>query len=326
MARIYATRKLPGGALEKLAEEGHDLAVWEGFCAPPRPRLLEEVRGANALVTLLDDRVDAELMDAAGSGLKVIAQYAVGVDNIDLKAARERGIVVTHTPGVLADATADLAMALLLAAARHVVEGMEEVRAGGWRCWNPGYLLGKDLNGATLLVVGFGEIGQRLARRAKGFGLELLYTSRRRKPEAEAALGARFVSLDEGLELADFVSLHVPLTPETYRLLDAHRLARMKPGSVLVNTARGAVVDTSALVEALREGPLFAAGLDVTDPEPLPPDHPLLALKNVVITPHIGSAGMNTRTRMAEIVAENVRRVLAGRPPLTPVRPPPAQP
>ena len=246
MARIYTTRKLPGGALEKLAEEGHDLAVWEGFCAPPRARLLEEVRGANALVTLLDDRVDAELMDAAGSGLKVIAQYAVGVDNIDLKATRERGIVVTHTPGVLADATADLAMALLLAAARRVVEGMEEVRAGGWRCWNPGYLLGKDLNGATLLVVGFGEIGQRLARRAKGFGLELLYTSRKRKPEAEAALGARFVSLEEGLELADFVSLHVPLTPETYRLFDARRLARMKPGSVLVNTARGAVVDTNA--------------------------------------------------------------------------------
>ncbi len=319
MAKVFATRRLPGTALARVREAGHDLEVWPGECAPPRDVLLAKVRGVEGLITLLEDRVDAAVMDAAGPGLKVIAQYAVGVDNIDLEAARARGIRVTHTPGVLTEATADLAFALLLAAARRVVQGDAFVRAGGWKCWGPELMLGAPVHGATLLVVGFGRIGQAVARRALGFGMRVLYTSRSPKPEAEAELGATRVELDAALPHADFVSLHVPLTPETERLFDRRRLTRMKPGAILVNTARGRVVETDALVEALENGPLAAAGLDVTDPEPLPNDHPLLARKNVVVTPHVGSADRPTRVRMAEMVASDLLAVLEGREPRYPV-------
>jgi len=319
MAKVYATRKLPGDAFARIKTAGHELSYWEAACPPPREELLRQVAGAEGLITTLEDRVDAELMDAAGSGLKVIAQYAVGVNNIDLEAARARGIRVTHTPGVLTEATADLAFALLLAAARRVPEGDRFVRDGRWKCWLPTGFLGPEVHGATVLVVGFGRIGQAFARRARGFGMEILYTSRAPKPEAEAALGARRVTLDEALPEADFVSLHVPLTPETDRLFNEERLFRLKPGAVLVNTARGRVVDTEALVKALVEGPLFAAGLDVTDPEPLPPEHPLARLENVVLTPHVGSAGLRTRERMAAMVAENLLAVLAGGEPPNPV-------
>ncbi len=319
MAKVYATRKLPGDAFARIAAAGHELGYWPGACPPPREELLRWVAGAEGLITTLEDRVDAELMDAAGPGLKVIAQYAVGVNNIDLEAARARGIRVTHTPGVLTEATADLAFALLLAAARRVPEGDRFVREGRWKCWLPTGFLGPEVHGATVLVVGFGRIGQAFARRARGFGMRILYTSRTPKPEAEAELGARRVALDEALPEADFVSLHVPLTPETDRLFNRERLSGMKPGAVLVNTARGRVVDTEALVEALVEGPLFAAGLDVTDPEPLPPDHPLARLENVVLTPHVGSAGLRTRERMAAMVAENLLAVLAGGEPPNPV-------
>ena len=319
MAKVVATRRLPEVAFQAILAAGHELSVWEGECPPPREELLKLVAGAEGLLTTLEDRIDAEVMDAAGPGLKVIAQYAVGVDNIDLEAARARGIRVTNTPGVLTEATADLAFALLLAAARRVVEGDRYVREGRWRCWLPTGFLGPEVAGARVLVVGFGRIGQAFARRAKGFGMEILYTSRTPKPEAEAELGARRVPLDEALPKADFVSLHVPLTPETERLFDRERLARMKPGSVLVNTARGRVVDTEALVWALTEGPLFAAGLDVTDPEPLPKDHPLARLENVVLTPHVGSAGIRTRERMAQMAAENLLAVLRGEEPPHPV-------
>ena len=319
MAKVVATRRLPEVAFQAILAAGHELSVWEGECPPPREELLKLVAGAEGLLTTLEDRIDAEVMDAAGPGLKVIAQYAVGVDNIDLEAARARGIRVTNTPGVLTEATADLAFALLLAAARRVVEGNRYVREGRWRCWLPTGFLGPEVAGARVLVVGFGRIGQAFARRAKGFGMEILYTSRTPKPEAEAELGARRVPLDEALPKADFVSLHVPLTPETERLFDRVRLARMKPGSVLVNTARGRVVDTEALVWALTEGPLFAAGLDVTDPEPLPKDHPLARLENVVLTPHVGSAGIRTRERMAQMAAENLLAVLRGEEPPHPV-------
>ncbi len=319
MAKVVATRRLPEVAFQKILAAGHEPTVWEGECPPPREALLKLVAGAEGLLTTLEDPIDAEVMDAAGPGLKVIAQYAVGVDNIDLEAARARGIRVTNTPGVLTEATADLAFALLLAAARRVVEGDRYVRAGRWRCWLPTGFLGPEVAGARVLVVGFGRIGQAFARRAKGFGMEILYASRTAKPKAEAELGARRVPLDEALPTADFVSLHVPLTPETERLFNRERLARMKPGSVLVNTARGRVVDTEALVWALTEGPLFAAGLDVTDPEPLPKDHPLTQLENVVLTPHVGSAGIRTRKRMAEMAAENLLRVLAGKEPPNPV-------
>ena len=319
MAKVVATRRLPGDAFERIVDSGHELRYWEGECPPPKGELLRLVAGAEGLITTLEDRIDAEVMDAAGPGLKVIAQYAVGVDNIDLEAARARGIRVTNTPGVLTEATADLAFALLLAAARRVAEGDRYVREGRWKCWLPTGFLGPEVAGAKVLVVGFGRIGQAFAKRAKGFGMEILYTSRAPKPEAEAALGARRVELDEALPEADFVSLHVPLTPETERLFDAKRLSRMKPGSVLINTARGKVVDTEALVRALQEGPLFAAGLDVTDPEPLPEGHPLTKLENVVLTPHVGSAGIKTREKMARMVAENLLAVLAGREPPNPV-------
>ena len=319
MAKVVATRRLPGDAFARIEAAGHELNYWEGDCPPPREKLLELVAGAEGLITTLEDRIDAEVMDAAGPGLKVIAQYAVGVDNIDLAAARKRGIRVTNTPGVLTEATADLAFALLLAAARRVAEGDRFVREGRWKCWLPAGFLGPEVAGAKVLVVGFGRIGQAFAKRAKGFGMEILYTSRTPKPEAEAELGARRVELDEALPEADFVSLHVPLTPETERLFNEERLFRMKPGSVLVNTARGKVVDTEALVKALKEGPLFAAGLDVTDPEPLPKDHPLTKFENVVLTPHIGSAGRRTREKMAQMVAENLLAVLAGREPPNPV-------
>jgi glyoxylate reductase len=318
MKRVFVTRSLPGKALGELRQAGYQVDVWPGFLAPPREELLERVRGAAALITMLEDRVDAELMDAAGPGLKVIAQYAVGLDNVDLEAARERGIVVTHTPGVLTDATADLAFALLAAAARRVVEGHDYVRRGEWKTWHPELLLGPELHGATVGVVGFGRIGQAFARRARGFDMKVLYTSRHPKPAAEAALAAERVELDELLERADFVSLHTPLTPETFRLMNRERLGRMKEGAVLVNTARGKVVDTAALLEALEHGPLFASGLDVTDPEPLPAEHPLLAHPRVIVTPHIGSAGRATRVRMAAMVAEDVRAVLEGREPRHP--------
>jgi len=319
MAKVVATRRLPEAAFQAILAAGHELSVWEGECPPPRKELLKLVAGAEGLLTTLEDRIDAEVMDAAGPGLKVIAQYAVGVDNIDLEAARARGIRVTNTPGVLTEATADLAFALLLAAARRVVEGDRYVREGRWKCWLPTGFLGPEVAGARVLVVGFGRIGQAFARRAKGFGMEILYTSRTPKPEAEAELGARRVPLDEALPEADFVSLHVPLTPETERLFDRPRLSRMKPGSVLVNTARGRVVHTEALVWALTEGPLFAAGLDVTDPEPLPKDHPLTKIENVVLTPHVGSAGRQTREKMARMVAENLLAVLSGKEPPNPV-------
>ena len=318
MKRVFVTRKLPGNPLSKLSAAGYQVEVWPEFLPPPRERLLELAKGAAGLVTMLEDRVDAELMDAAGPGLKVISQYAVGLDNIDLEAARERGIVVTHTPGVLTNATADLAFALLAAAARRVVEGHDYVRRGEWRTWHPELLLGPELYGATVGVIGFGRIGQAFARRAHGFDMKILYSSRHRKPRAEAELDAEHAELDDLLTRSDFVSLHTPLTPETLHLLNAERLGRMKEGSVLVNTARGKVVDTNALLEALSHGPLFAAGLDVTDPEPLPADHPLLQHPRVVVTPHIGSAGRSTREEMAEMVCADVRAVLEGRSPRYP--------
>ncbi len=318
MSRVFVTRKLPGNALDQLRNAGIEVDVWPDFLAPPRQEMLGRARGAAGLITMLEDRVDAELMDAAGPGLKVIAQYAVGLDNIDLKAAKERGIVVTHTPGVLTDATADLAFALLAAAARRVVEGHDYVRRGEWQTWHPELLLGPELHGATVGVVGFGRIGQALARRARGFDMKVLYTSRHPKPEEENELNAEYVALNELLERADFVSLHTPLTPETLHLMNAEHLARMKEGSVLINTARGKVVDTAALLNALESGPLFAAGLDVTDPEPLPADHPLLGHPRVVVTPHIGSAGRRTRLEMAEMVTGDVLAVLSGKQPSFP--------
>jgi len=272
-----------------------------------------------AVVVLLTDRIDAAFLEGSPR-LRVVANVAVGVDNVDLEACRARGVVVTNTPDVLTDATADLAFGLLLAAARRIAEGDRLVRAGGFIGWTPTFMLGARVHGSTLGIVGMGRIGQAMARRARGFGMHVVYTQQARLAAGtEAELGATFVAaLDDLLVASDCVSIHCPLTPGTRRLFDADRLARMKPGSVLVNTARGAIVDEAALAHALEAGPLAAAGLDVFEDEPRV--HPsLLARPNVVLAPHIGSADRPTREAMADKAIANVLEVLAGRQALTPV-------
>jgi glyoxylate reductase len=262
--------------------------------------------------------VDGELMDAAGEDLRVVANMAVGYDNVDVEAAAERGVVVTNTPGVLDETTADVAFMLLLAAARRLGEGERLLRAGRWEWWGPKQLMGRDVWGKRLGIVGFGRIGQAVARRAKGFGMEILYHNRSRKVGAEEELGARYLDLDELLESADFVSVHTPLSDETHHLIGAAELGTMNPEAIFVNTSRGPVVDEAALADALAEGRIFAAGLDVYEEEP--EVHPkLLELENVVLAPHIGSASVETRDRMAALAAENIVAVLSGEEPKTPV-------
>lgn len=312
--RVYVTRDIPEEGIRVLAESGEILPVVRREAeAPSRDELLEGVAGAVGLLSLLSDRVDAELLDRA-PGLRVVANYAVGYDNVDVAAASERGIWVTNTPGVLTEATADLAFALLLACARRVVEGDAYMRAGRFTGWQPKLLLGVDLVGATLGIVGLGRIGQAVARRARGFGMRVVYHNRQRlEPTAEE--GATFMGLDELLRVSDVVSLHCPGGPATRHMLDARRLELMKPGAILVNTGRGTLVDEGALVEALRAGRLRGAGLDVFEREPAL--HPGLAdLPNVVLAPHAGSATEGTRARMAVLAAQNVVAALRGqRPP-----------
>ncbi|NUQ01200.1 MAG: D-glycerate dehydrogenase, partial [Armatimonadetes bacterium] len=264
MPRVWVSRPLPQPALDRLAAEVALEVYHEELPPPPREVILERVRGAAGLLVMLNDRIDAAVMDAAGPQLQVIANYAVGYDNIDLAAAAARGIVVTNTPEVLTEATADLAWALLMAAARRVSEGERYARAGRWTGWAPLLLLGYDVHHKTLGIVGCGRIGEAVARRGRGFGMRLLYHNRQRRPELEQELGLQYVGLDELLATADFISLHCPLTAATRHLIDAAALALMKPTAILVNTARGAVVDQAALVAALRAGRLAAAGLDVT--------------------------------------------------------------
>jgi lactate dehydrogenase-like 2-hydroxyacid dehydrogenase len=313
LPRVYVTRRLPQPALDLLARHAQ-VAVWPGETPPPRAVLMKELADADGLLALVGDHVDAALMDAAPR-LRVIGNYALGSDNIDVVAATRRGILVTHTPDVLTETTADFALALMLAAARRVIEAEQYVRAGRWRAWGPETLLGRDVYGATLGIVGLGRVGQAVARRARGFGMRVLYTGPARKPDAEQQIGASYVELEELLAQSDVVSLHCPLTDETYHLIDREALARMRPDALLVNTARGPIVDTRALVEALRGRPMVAA-LDVTDPEPLPPDHALLALPNAIVTPHVASASVRTRTRMALMAVEGLVAALQGeRPP-----------
>jgi glyoxylate reductase len=301
MASVFVTRELPFPALGRL-RGAHDVEEWPGELPPPPEELRARTRDAEGLLTLITDRVDAELLDGSPH-LKAIANMAVGTDNIDVDAAKERGVAVGNTPDVLTDATADLAFALLLALARRIVPGAERVRAGEWRTWEPAADLGADLAGAVLGIVGWGRIGQAVARRAEGFGMEIVHSSR-----------SSGVALGELLERADFVSLHTPLTPETRHLIDSDALARMKPTALLVNTARGGVVDQDALRTALHEGAIAGAALDVTDPEPLPAGHPLLDAPNLLVVPHVGSATVRTRARMAEMAVENLLAALDGRP------------
>jgi glyoxylate reductase len=301
MARIFVTRRLPFPAMDAL-RAAHDVREWPGELPPDRKALVREAREADALLTLVTDPIDAALLDACPR-LRAIANLAVGTDNVDAEAAAARGIAVGNTPDVLTDATADLALALLLALARRIVPGAARVRAGEWRTWEPAGDLGADLAGATLGIVGWGRIGQAVARRAEGFGMDILHSSR-----------SSGVPLDELLARADFVSLHVPLTPETRHLIGARALARMKDTALLVNTARGGVVDQDALRAALHDGAIAGAALDVTEPEPLPVDHPLLDAPNLLVLPHVGSATVRTRARMAEMAVENLLAALDGRP------------
>ncbi len=313
--KVLVTREIPEAGLRLL--ESFDVTVLSEL-PPGRDELLEAARGVDGVLCTLTENIDAEFMDAAGEGLKVVANMAVGYDNVDLEAAKERGVVVTNTPEVLNETTADTTFMLLLAAARRLGEGERLVRAGEWEAWGPKMLLGPDVWGKKLGIVGFGRIGQAVARRAKGFGMEILYTGRSRKEEAEEELGARYLELDELLRESDFVSIHTPLTAETQHLIGASELEKMKPEAVLVNTSRGPLVDEAALADALESGRIFAAGLDVYEEEP--EVHPkLLELENVVLAPHIGSASIETRDKMAALAAENLRAVLSGEEPPNPV-------
>ncbi len=312
--RVLVTRRIPEAGLEAVRAAA-DVDLWDDELPPPRDVLLERVRGVDGLLSLLTDRVDGELLESAGPSLKVVSNYAVGYDNIDVDACRERGVAVGNTPGVLTETTADLAFALLMAVARRLPESYDFVRDDRWQTWGPLLLLGKDIHGATLGIIGFGRIGREMARRAKGFGMRTLYYDRVQAPaEVEAELDATFTRLDDLLAEADFVSLHTTLTDETRHLIDAGALARMKPGAILVNSSRGPVVDQAALADALRSGHLFGAGLDVTDPEPMRADDPLLSLPNCLVVPHIASASERTRDRMAEKAAANLIAGLSGKP------------
>jgi glyoxylate reductase len=297
--RVFVTRDLPGGALDRLRAE-HEVEVWPERLPPPRAELLGRAPELEGLLSLLTDPVDAELMDAAPS-LRAISNYAVGVDNVDVEAATARAIPVGNTPDVLTESTADLAVALMLGIARRLAEGEAFVRAGEWTTWEPGLMLGRDLHGATVGIVGYGRIGRAVGRRLEGFGCELLTAN-------------RSTGLEALFEQSDFVTLHCPLTPSTRGLIDEAALRRMKRTAYLVNTARGPIVDSDALAHALHAGELAGAALDVTDPEPLPGDHPLLDAPNLLVVPHVGSATHATRERMADMAVDNLLAGLAGEP------------
>jgi glyoxylate reductase len=302
MARVFVTRRPVGDGLERLRAAGHEVDVWPDAEPPSQATLIERAGQADALLCMLSDRIDAAFL-AACPRLTVIANYAVGLDNVDVAAAHTHGIAVGNTPDVLTDATADLAFALLLAAARRLPQSTQAVKDGRWGTWQPDGFVGADLVGATLGIVGAGRIGEAVARRAAGFDMRVLKTTSRGGTPLETLLAH-----------ADFVSLHVPLTPRTRHLIDAAALQRMKPTAILVNTARGQVIDQQALIDALHAGTIAAAALDVTDPEPLPPDHPLLQAPNVLVLPHVGSATTRTRAKMTELAVDNLLAGLAGRP------------
>jgi glyoxylate reductase len=299
--RVFVTRRIVGDALARL-ERRFDVDVWPGDMPPSPEALRAGAAQADGLLCMLTDRIDGELLDVCPR-LRVVSNYAVGTDNVDLAACAERGVPVGRTPDVLTDATADLTWALILAVTRCLPEAAAAVRDGGWRTFGPATWLGAGLGGRTLGIVGFGRIGQAVARRAEPFGMEVIHTSR-----------SNGLPLEDVLARADVLSLHAPLTPETRGLIDARALERMKPGAYLINTARGPLVDQFALAKALRAGHLAGAGLDVTDPEPLPPTDPLLDAPNLLVLPHIGSATVEARSAMTELAVANLEAGLAGRP------------
>ena len=318
--KAYITRRVPQAAIDIVAA-ACDYDIWDSEeQATPREVLLREAANADGLLAMLSDRIDAEFLDAAPR-CKVIANMAVGYDNVDVPALTERGVLLTNTPGVLTETTADLAWALIMASGRRIVEGQKLIEAGGWKSWSPMFMVGQDIYGATLGIVGAGRIGSAVARRATGFNMRILYHNRRPSAELESETGAEYRALDDLLREADFVLVLVPLTNETRGMFGAREFALMKPTSVFVNVARGPIVKELELAEALKQGRPGAAGLDVFEREPIGADHPLLALPNVTAVPHIGSASVTTRTRMATTAATNLVAALTGQPVPNPVNP-----
>lgn len=302
--RVLVTRRIPEQALE-IVRSATDMEIWEEDCPIPRPFLMEKIASLEGLLCMLTDRIDAKLLDCAPN-LRVVSQMAVGYDNIDVPACRARGVLVGNTPGVLTDTTADLTFGLILATARRMIESEHFLRQGEWKTWSPLLLVGQDVHHATLGIVGMGRIGYEVARRAFGFQMRILYTGNRNNEEAERNFGAVRVPLETLLRESDFVSMHTPLNPQTRYFIGAEQLKLMKPTGILINTARGAVIDTEALIEALRSRRIGGAGLDVFEQEPLPMDSPLLELDNVTLLPHIGSSSLATRTKMAVLAAHNL--------------------
>src|ERR687885_533830 len=312
--RVFVSRIIPDEGFQPIIAQT-DADVWQDELPPERDELLRRVEGVDGLLTLVTDRVDDELLDRAGPQLKVVSNYAVGYDNIDVPACTRRGVGVGNTAGVLTETTADAAFALLMACARRIPEAYDYVRQDRWKTWGPMLLLGPDVHHATLGIVGFGRIGREVAKRARGFDMQVLYYDvYPASAEEEQRLGARRVSMDELLAESDFVTLHVNLTPETHHLMNRETLAKMKSSAMLINASRGPVVDPDALYEALSTGVIAAAGLDVTEPEPLPGNHRLLSLPNCLIVPHIASGSYATRGAMARIAAENVLAGIKGEP------------
>lgn len=308
---VFITRRIPDIGLEMLSEHV-EIDLWEEELPPVYDVLRERTQRADGLLCLLTDRIDKELIENSAR-LRVISQYAVGIDNIDIESATKRKIPVGHTPGVLTDATADFTWALLMSAARRVVEADTFTREGKWKTWGPTILLGVDVARSTLGIIGFGRIGQAVARRAKGFDMRILYYDNKRLPEMEETLGVEYVSLETLIKEADFISLHVPLTPNTYHLIGEKEFSMMKKEAILINTARGSVVDQEALYHALKDRKIRGAAIDVTDPEPIPSNSPLLELPNLIVTPHVASASVQSRTKMAVMAAENLIAGLQGK-------------
>jgi glyoxylate reductase len=305
--KVFITRRIPDAGLNLIYEEC-EVDLWDQDLPPSKEELLQHVPGVDGILSLLSDPIDAEVIKAAGENLRVISNYAVGYNNIDIQEATRRNISVGNTPGVLTEATADFAFALMMSAGRRVVEAEKHVRAGKWKTWGPSTLLGVDFAGATLGIIGFGRIGKAMARRATGFGMRILIYD----PTTQPMAGIIKVDLDTLYRESDFISIHTPLTPETKHLINADAFGKMKPNAVLVNTARGEIVDQAALYDALKNHRIFAAGIDVSDPEPLPMDSPLLELDNLIVCPHIASASTSTRENMALIAAGNLLAGLRG--------------
>jgi glyoxylate reductase len=304
--RVFVSRRISDQSLERIVAQTH-ADVWPDELPPARDELLRHVEGVDGFLSMVSDRVDDELLERAGPQLKVVSNYGVGYDHIDVPACTRRGVAVGNTPGVLTETTADLAFALLMAAARRIPEGYEFVRQDRWKAWSPLTLMGPDVHHATLGVLGFGRIGREVAKRGRGFDMQILYYARQpASPEDEARLGARRVTLDDVLSQSDFISLHVSLNPETHHLINRETLGKMKRSAILVNTSRGPVVDSDALYDALKERVIAGAALDVTEPEPMPGNHKLLSLPNCLVVPHIASSSFATRAKMASIATDNL--------------------